>query len=201
MEKSFAQYRPHIDELEKYNQQIQECMIFENRHTPYTMEVIRVAWEQLNTQLTRQIAEIKNQIYTLQKKGISEEQMNEFRAAFAHFDKSHTRMFLIYLNYSYYIIFLGRLDPKEFRSCLIACGYNIREDRQGDADFQRIMLNVDPSQTGFVTFESFLDFMTHECSEEDNVDQLILAFKTLSGDKVNSSIFINYSNFLSFSLI
>ena len=93
--------------------------------------------------------------------------------------------------------FVGRLDPKEFRSCLIACGYNIREDRQGDADFQRIMANVDPTQTGFVTFESFLDFMTRECSEEDNVDQLILAFKTLSADKVSRSIFsillfINY---------
>jgi len=46
------------------------------------------------------------------------------------------------------------------------------------------MANVDPTQTGFVTFESFLDFMTRECSEEDNVDQLTLAFKTLAGDKV-----------------
>lgn len=91
MEANVVQYRPHIEELEKYNQQIQECMIFENRHTPYTMEVIRVAWEQLNTQLTRQIAEIKNQIYTIEKKGISEEQMNEFRAAFAHFDKGRCR--------------------------------------------------------------------------------------------------------------
>jgi len=54
------------------------------------------------------------------------------------------------------------------------------------------MLNVDPTQTGFVTFESFLAFMTRECSEEDNVDQLILAFKTLSADKVSSSISINY---------
>ena len=48
------------------------------------------------------------------------------------------------------------------------------------------MANVDPTQTGFVTFEAFLDFMTRECSEEDNVDQLTLAFKTLSGDKVIS---------------
>jgi actinin alpha len=107
METQVHQYRPHIDELEKYNQQIQECMIFENRHTPYTMEVIRVAWEQLNTQLTRQIAEIKNQIYTLEKKGISEEQMNEFRAAFAHFDKSRCRMyFFFFLNLSFEIILI-----------------------------------------------------------------------------------------------
>lgn len=86
---------------------------------------------------------------------------------------------------------VGRLDPKEFRACLIACGYNIREDRQGDVDFQRIMANVDPTQTGFVTFESFLDFMTRECSEEDSVDQLALAFKTLSGDKVCHSNELN----------
>lgn len=46
------------------------------------------------------------------------------------------------------------------------------------------MANVDPTQTGFITFESFLDFMTRECSEEDSVDQLAMAFKTLSGDKV-----------------
>jgi len=50
------------------------------------------------------------------------------------------------------------------------------------------MTNVDPTQTGFVTFESFLDFMTRENSEEDNVDQLTLAFKTLSADKVSLSI-------------
>ena len=90
--------------------------------------------------------------------------------------------------------FLGRLDPKEFRACLIACGYNIREDRQGDVDFQRIMANVDPTQTGFVTFESFLDFMTRECSEEDSVDQLTLAFKTLSGDKVKPIILVFFFN-------
>ena len=46
------------------------------------------------------------------------------------------------------------------------------------------MANVDPTQTGFITFESFLDFMTRECSDEDSVDQLAMAFKTLSGDKV-----------------
>ena len=65
------------------------------------------------------------------------------------------------------------------------------------------MANVDPTQTGFVTFESFLDFMTRECSEEDNVDQLTLAFKTLSGDKVNKNqiIYLIIIIFPSFSLI
>ena len=32
-------YKPHMDELEAYNQGVQEAMIFENPHTDYTMEV------------------------------------------------------------------------------------------------------------------------------------------------------------------
>ena len=38
-ENSVIQYRPHMDELEKIHQEVQEGMIFENRYTQYTMEV------------------------------------------------------------------------------------------------------------------------------------------------------------------
>ena len=41
LESDVSAYRPHIDELEHVNQEVQEAMIFENRHTPYTMEVSR----------------------------------------------------------------------------------------------------------------------------------------------------------------
>merc|ERR1712226_1811873 len=120
---SINQYRPHIDELESINQEVQEAMIFENKFTPYTMETLRVGWEQLLTAVARNINEVENQILTRDSKGISEDQMNEFRLSFNHFDKNHTR----------------RLEPKEFKACLVSLGYNIRDDRQGDADFQRIM--------------------------------------------------------------
>ena len=39
LDKEVAAFRPNIDELERYNQDIHEAMIFDNRHTPYTMEV------------------------------------------------------------------------------------------------------------------------------------------------------------------
>lgn len=32
-------YKPNIEELEALNAEVQEAMIFENRHTSYTMEV------------------------------------------------------------------------------------------------------------------------------------------------------------------
>lgn len=39
IEKEVMAFKPNVDELERYNQEVQEAMIFENRHTPYTMEV------------------------------------------------------------------------------------------------------------------------------------------------------------------
>ena len=47
-------------------------------------------------------------------KGITNEQMEEFRRSFNHFDKSRNQ----------------KLEPNEFKACLISLGYNIRDDKQ-----------------------------------------------------------------------
>ncbi|GFS72140.1 alpha-actinin [Trichonephila clavipes] len=166
-EVSVVQYRPHMDELEKCHQEIQEAMIFENRYTQYTMETLRVGWEQLLTSIHRNINEVENQILTRDSKGITGEQLNEFRMSFNHFDKNRT----------------GRLTPEEFKSCLVSLGYNIRNDRQGEADFRRIMSVVDPNNTGYVHFDTFLDFMTRESTDSDTAEQIIDSFRILAGDK------------------
>ncbi|CAN8009783.1 unnamed protein product [Ixodes pacificus] len=166
-EQGSVQYRPHMDELEKCHQEIQEAMIFENRYTQYTMETLRVGWEQLLTSIHRNINEVENQILTRDSKGITQEQLNEFRMSFNHFDKNRT----------------GRLAPEEFKSCLVSLGYSIRNDRQGDADFRRIMNIVDPNNTGYVHFDAFLDFMTRESTDTDTAEQIIDSFRILAGDK------------------
>jgi len=167
IEKDVNAFKPNIEELERFNQDIQEAMIFENRHTPYTMETLRVGWEQLMTSVARATNEVENQILTRDSKGISNEQMDEFRKSFFHFDKNRTR----------------RLEPKEFKACLVSLGYNIRDDRQGEADFQRIMSIVDPNHTGYVTFDAFLDFMTRETTDTDTAEQVMQSFRILAGDK------------------
>lgn len=166
-ESAVIQYRPHMDELEKCHQEIQEAMIFENRYTQYTMETLRVGWEQLMTSIHRNINEVENQILTRDSKGITQEQLNEFRMSFNHFDKNRT----------------GRLAPEEFKSCLVSLGYNIRNDRQGEADFRRIMSIVDSNNTGTVHFDAFLDFMTRESTDSDTAEQIIDSFRILAGDK------------------
>lgn len=156
-----------MDEMEKIHQQVQEAMIFENRYTQYTMETLRVGWEQLLTSINRTINEVENQILTRDSKGISQDQLNEFRASFNHFDKSRT----------------GRLNPDELKSCLVSVGYSIGKDRQGEIDFQRIISSVDPNNSGFIQFDAFLDFMTRENVDADTAEQVIDSFRILAGDK------------------
>jgi len=166
-DRAVVAYKPNIEELETYNQEVQESMIFENRYTSYTMETLRVGWEQLLTAIARSINELENQILMRDSKGISEDQMKEFRISFNHFDKSKNQ----------------KLEPKEFQACLISLGYKIRDDKQGEADFQRIMSIVDPNRTGYITFQAFLDFMTRETADTDTAEQVMQSFKILAGDK------------------
>lgn len=91
-----------------------QSLLFLSRYTQYTMETLRVGWEQLLTSINRNINEVENQILTRDSKGITQEQLNEFRASFNHFDKNRT----------------GRLAPEEFKSCLVSLGYSIGKDRQ-----------------------------------------------------------------------
>lgn len=167
IESTAHQYRPHIDELEKIHQEVQEQMIFENQYTQYTMETLRVGWEQLLTSIHRNINEVDNQILTRDSKGITQDQLNDFRASFNHFDKQRS----------------GQLTPEEFRSSLVSLGYSIRNDRQGDSDFRRIMSLVDPNDTKYVTFDSFLDFMTRESTDRDTAEQILDSFRILASDR------------------
>lgn len=48
---------------------------------------LRVSWEQLLTTIARTINEVENQILTRDAKGISQEQLCEYRSSFNHFDK------------------------------------------------------------------------------------------------------------------
>lgn len=167
LERDVANYKPQMDELEVVHQDVQEAMIFENPHTEYTMEALRVNWEQLLTAIARNINEIENQILTRDSKGLSEDQMKEFRNAFNHFDKDRSM----------------RLEPLEFQQCLYSLGYDVKEKDKGDEEFARIMAIVDPNNTGFVTFQAFLDFMTRETADTDTADQVMESFRILAGDK------------------
>ncbi|XP_055791440.1 alpha-actinin-3-like isoform X2 [Salvelinus fontinalis] len=150
-------YKCNIDKLEGDHQLSQEGLIFNNKHTNFTMEHVHVGWEQLLTTIARTINEVENQILTRDSKGISQEQLNEFRASFNHFDRKRN----------------GMMDPDDFCACLISMGFDL-----GEVEFARIMTLVDSNNTGGVTFQAFIDFMTRETAETDTVDQVMASDKT-----------------------
>jgi len=49
------------------------------------------------------------------------------------------------------------------------------------------MSDVDPNHMGYVTFDSFLNFMTRETTDTDTADQVLQSFRILAGDKVRLS--------------
>lgn len=155
-------YRPKVEELAIHHQEIQEALVFDNPHTNYTMEHIHVGMEHLRTTIARTINEIENQIMMRDAKGLTAEQMNEFRASFNHFDRKKK----------------GYLEPDDFAAVLISMGYQL-----GEAEFQRILAIVDPTGTGQVTFRSFIEFMTRETTDNDTAEQVIESFRVLAGDK------------------
>ncbi|KAI4878369.1 hypothetical protein NFI96_005663, partial [Prochilodus magdalenae] len=150
---------------------------------------IRVGWEQLLTTIARTINEIENQILTRDAKGISQDQLSEFRASFNHFDRDHSgtlgaeefKACLISLGFDIANDAqkrTGLMDGEDFRTCLISMGYNM-----GEAEFARIMSIVDPNRLGVVTFQAFIDFMSRETADTDTADQVMASFKVLAGDK------------------
>lgn len=106
-------YKPNMDELERYNQELQENYIFENQYTHFTMETLRVGWENLVTSINRFVNEFENQKLTQNARGVSQTQINELRSSYNHFDKQRKG-----------------LDQEEFKSCLISLGYNIKPGKE-----------------------------------------------------------------------
>uniref|UniRef100_A0A8B9TV65 Actinin alpha 2 n=1 Tax=Anas platyrhynchos TaxID=8839 RepID=A0A8B9TV65_ANAPL len=159
-EQNIINYKHNIDKLEGDHQLIQEALVFDNKHTNYTMEHIRVGWELLLTTIARTINEVETQILTRDAKGITQEQMNDFRASFNHFDRVQYSCFFSFSNSH--------------------CSQNITSH---PSEFARIMSLVDPNGQGTVTFQSFIDFMTRETADTDTAEQVIASFRILASDK------------------
>uniref|UniRef100_A0AAX7VAT0 Actinin alpha 3b n=1 Tax=Astatotilapia calliptera TaxID=8154 RepID=A0AAX7VAT0_ASTCA len=133
-EQNIINYKSNIDKLEGDHQLIQESLIFDNKHTNYTMEVCMQT-------AARSADGLSSHSSLLKKRN-------------------------------------GMMDPDDFRACLISMGYDL-----GEVEFARIMTLVDPNNTGVVTFQAFIDFMTRETAETDTAEQVMASFKILASDK------------------
>ncbi|KAF7259683.1 hypothetical protein EG68_02881 [Paragonimus skrjabini miyazakii] len=168
LETDISKEKRLLDELEQCNHALEDAYVFDNPFTTLSMPMLRVGWDQLFTSLQHSVNVIENQILTRDSKGLSAEQMADLRNCFRHFDRSDN----------------GRLEPPEFKACLVSLGHSFGDDhRGGDSDFSRVMQQVDPGRKGYVTFDAFLNYMTRETADQDTEEQIVVSFQVLGGDK------------------
>lgn len=159
--------QPEMEVAEDIHRQTEAALIFDNKHASVTMEGLRGNWAGLLLAIQRAKNETENQILIRDSKGLTEDQIKEYRQSFDHFDRDGS----------------GHLDKNEYRSCLLSLGYKLGADPTNDPEFERLWAEIDPNETGYVSFEAFLDFMTKQMVDQDTADQVLNSFKVLAGDK------------------
>ena len=68
-------------------QAVEAALVFDNPHSEYTMEALRANWGQMMAAINRAMNETDNQILIRDSKGLTQEQVAEYRKSFNHFDK------------------------------------------------------------------------------------------------------------------
>ncbi|KAL7061082.1 hypothetical protein AAHC03_09735 [Spirometra sp. Aus1] len=167
MDEEIQKLRPLIADMERCHEELQANDVYTVPYTPYTADTLRMGWEQLMTNVKRAINEVEVQIMVRDARGVSEAQLSDFRRCFNHFDKRRLR----------------RLEASEFKACLVSLGFNIPNTPEGDADFRRILKVVDANNTGYISFDAFMNFMTKQASGSETADQLIESFRVIAHDK------------------
>uniref|UniRef100_A0A0V0J8M5 Alpha-actinin, sarcomeric n=2 Tax=Schistocephalus solidus TaxID=70667 RepID=A0A0V0J8M5_SCHSO len=167
MDEEIQKLRPLIAEMERCHEELQANDVYAVPYTPYTADTLRMGWEQLMTNVKRAINEVEVQMMVRDARGVSEAQLSDFRRCFNHFDKRRLR----------------RLEASEFKACLVSLGFNFPNTPEGDANFRRILKVVDANNTGYISFDSFMNFMTKQASGSETADQLIESFRVIAHDK------------------
>ncbi len=72
-------------------------------------------------------------------------------------------------------------------NCLIQIVTFLIKLQLDDPVFEELWKEIDANESGYVSFEEFLDFMTKQMVDQDTVSQVMDSFKILAGDKVGIS--------------
>eukprot|EP00037_Helgoeca_nana_P009518 m.83397 g.83397 ORF g.83397 m.83397 type:complete len:896 (-) comp19632_c0_seq1:1731-4418(-) len=154
-------------QLESLSKDMEEAIILDNPYTILTMDILRNKYYKLSQEMVSMISSIENQITIRDGTNITEEQMKEFRESFDHFDKDNS----------------GALSDLEFRGCLLSLGVDIPAEAipGNDAEFERIMMRVDPNRDSHISFAEFTAFMSEERADAETKDDFVAQFQALAG--------------------
>lgn len=158
---AIAAGREQLASIGAVNHKLDEAGVTSNKHTTLTYPFLQAAYEGLAKAANDRETVIQKEIIQARNKGVTAEQLAEFKEAFDHFDKDKT----------------GQLTRLQFKSSLQSLG----EDPT-DAELDRL-LSAHANASGNIPFEAFAQIMSQRAADSDNKDQILDAFKIIAGDK------------------
>lgn len=132
----------------------------ENQYTDLTLEELLLLIEQVRLVLKKKRQAIQGQLSASGNSSITDDQMNDFKETFNHFDKDHSKS----------------LDKLEFRACLKTLGQDYT-DQQFDALFSQLAGGSDR-----IDFDTFVKYMISLLEDTDDSVQIKQSFRILSND-------------------
>jgi len=165
-----AYHESKYPELEELNKQIEDAVILENDYTHFTMEILRSKFYTVSMEGQSLKTDLENEVLLRDGNNISEEQMQEFKDSFKHFDKDKS----------------GALSDLEFRACLISLGVpdipTVPTPGE-DGEFDRIKSRVDPNKDGKISLNEFIHFMSDERADVQEKDDFLEQLKVLANNQ------------------
>jgi len=149
-----------LNEAGDLSAQLEAAGVTENKHTDIAFPTLKVDYEGLVKVTTQKETILQKEILQQKNKGLSAEQVAEFKEVFDHFDKDKR----------------GNLRRLDFKACLQSLDYDY-----SDADLDAIIAQI--GSNGTVDFEAFCNFLSTKAADSDSKEQIYDAFKILSGDK------------------
>jgi len=132
----------------------------ENQYTDFTLEELLLLLEQVKNVLKKKKQAIQNQLSASGTSSITEDQMNDFKETFKHFDKDRS----------------NALDKLEFRACLKTLGQDLNDDA-----FNKLFSQLAGSGDK-INFDTFVKYMISLLEDTDDSVQIKQSFKILSND-------------------
>jgi len=133
----------------------------ENPYTDYTIEELTLSLDQVKGAIKKKRQFLENQLAASGKSNITQDQMNELKETFKHFDKDNS----------------NALDKMEFRACLQSLGQSYTDEA-----FNRLFAELAHGGDK-ILFEDFVKYMIKLLEDSDDAPQIKASFKILANEK------------------
>jgi len=177
LETGLQQLQGHSHDLQQLGQKLpliqkteascDAANIEDNEFTDHTYDDLEFEYTQVSKNFLKKISFVESQIAAQKEaKGVSPEQLQEFKETFAHFDSQKRNQ-------------LSRLD---FKSCLSGLGVVELDFEGGNAVFESIFKRVS-SGGDTISFDQFVNYMVSITADTVSPQQLRDSFDTIAGNK------------------